>query len=145
MSFNVLYSLERKLRISQNQNNQTLHLPIHCLYMLILAESWWSWGLFPEVVGEKQVTPWTGHKSNTDTLTPKDNLDCPISPTLRYLTGRTCKQHAERPQAGIWIQDSLAVRQRYYQVGLHQFQFSGRLPIFKKFDLPIPILTDTIF
>jgi len=54
--------------------------------------------------------------THTLTLTPKDNLESPINLTCMFLdsgrkldyperthtyTGRTCKLHTERPQAGI--------------------------------------------
>ncbi|MEQ2313103.1 hypothetical protein AMECASPLE_038188 [Ameca splendens] len=90
-------------------------------------------------MGERQGSPWTGRQSiagqhtNTHTLihTPKGNLQLPINLTGMSLdcgrkpeypvrthacTGRTCKLHAERPQAGNRTQDLLAARQQCYQL-----------------------------
>jgi len=75
---------------------------------------------------ERRGTPWTGRQSitgphrdkqpNTLTFTPKDNLELSINLTCMFLdggkkpeyperthpyTGRTCKLHTERPQAGV--------------------------------------------
>ncbi|MED6273966.1 hypothetical protein CHARACLAT_011712 [Characodon lateralis] len=88
-------------------------------------------------MGKRQGTPWTGHQSiagqhtNNHAHTLKGNLELPISLTgmsldcgrkQEYLvrthtcTGRTCKLHAERPQAGNRTQDLLAARQQCYQL-----------------------------
>ncbi|MED6269182.1 hypothetical protein CHARACLAT_030549 [Characodon lateralis] len=70
----------------------------------------------------------------THSFTPKGNLERPINPAAMFLdcgrkpeylvrthacTGRTCKLHAERPQARSRTQDLLAARQQCYQL-LHQ-------------------------
>ena len=91
--------------------------------------SWGGWSPSQQSSGERRGTPWTGRQSitgphrdkrdkqlHTLTFTPKDNLESPINLTCMFLdsgrkpeyperthayTGRTCKLHTERPQAGI--------------------------------------------
>ncbi|MEQ2293612.1 hypothetical protein AMECASPLE_035354 [Ameca splendens] len=83
---------------------------------------------------EQVTSPSQGNTQTTiHTLihTPKGNLELPINLTDMFLdcgrkpeylvrthacTGRTCKLHAERPQAGNQTQDLLAARQQCYQL-----------------------------
>ncbi|MEQ2207497.1 hypothetical protein XENOCAPTIV_013508 [Xenoophorus captivus] len=103
------------MKISQSQSV--------IFYRLFHSGSQGSWCLSPAVYGRE-----AGY---TLSHTPKGNLELPINLTgmsldcgrkLEYpvrthaCTGRTCKLHAERPQAGNQTQDLLAARQQCYQL-----------------------------
>ncbi|MED6240509.1 hypothetical protein ATANTOWER_022263 [Ataeniobius toweri] len=94
-----------------------------------LQQSMGEWRGHPGQV----ASPWQGTQTTMHTLihTPKGNLESPINLTGMSLdcgrkpeypvrthacTRRTCKLHAERPQAGNRTQDLLAARQQCYQL-----------------------------
>ncbi|MEQ2281065.1 hypothetical protein AMECASPLE_026577 [Ameca splendens] len=106
-------------------------------YRLFHSGSRGSWCLSPAVYGREAGYTLDRSPVNTQTTmhtlihTPKGNLQLPINLTgmsldcgrkPEYLvrthacTGRTCKLHAERPQAGNRTQDLLAARQQCYQL-----------------------------
>ncbi|MEQ2250257.1 hypothetical protein ILYODFUR_038081 [Ilyodon furcidens] len=98
---------------------------------MLVSSSLWARG---RVHPGQVASPSQGNtQTTTHTLihTPKGNLELPINLTgmsldcgrkPEYLvrthacTGRTCKLHAERPQAGNRTQGLLAARQQCYQL-----------------------------
>jgi len=93
-------------------DSMVLH-PFHFLYPLNPTQGRGGWSLSQLSLGERQVTPWTGHQSTAEahrderekqssmlTLTPRDNLESPIKLTCMFLDGGR-KGSTERPGAGI--------------------------------------------
>ncbi|MED6237583.1 hypothetical protein ATANTOWER_028440 [Ataeniobius toweri] len=97
-----------------------------------ISSSLWARG---RVHPGQVASPSQGNTQTTTLIhTPKGNLELPINLTGMSLdcgrkpeypvrthacTGRTCKLHAERPQARNQTQDLLAARQQCYQLRHH--------------------------
>ncbi|MED6270548.1 hypothetical protein CHARACLAT_011490 [Characodon lateralis] len=80
-------------------------------YRLFHSGSQGSWCLSPAVYGRE--AGYTLDKSPVH----RRKLEYPVR--IHTCTGRTCKLHAERPQARNQTQDLLATRQQCYQLRHH--------------------------